>query len=1212
MAARGHESLAARAPRSAFARDTWRTVRGTFKRFIALAVITTLGVTMLTGLRAASEDVRVSADSYFDQQRLFDVRVQSTLGLTGDDIAALSEIDGVGTAEGGWTETVYTQVGATAEKVDVRALSQKGLNEPLVLEGHLPTRDDQIAVTQRFLDDSGLSLGDTITFHGASDGDAADGASDGASPEGSDGASTEVFERKEYTIIASVLDPQDVNAGQGSMSFRSSGGAQYSFFVLPDCVIDPDVYTVAYLTVDGADGPLCYSDEYEAAVDDVKQRIEAVREERERARGDGLRGDATARIDDAEAEADGQLDDAQEDIDDAQAQIDSGRSELASGAAELERQEASARQRLDDAQRQLDGGYAELDQAAAQLEANQAQVTAGFQEIASGLGVSVSDIPSALSARRDQLIAGRASLEASAGMLMSLAGDAWPADAWNRLVAASDAASAQEAASEVSGVLDPFVDRSTETIDDLAAYLRSAEFQDALARYGDLYDALPDAVRQRVESIIASAPESVQAAIRELLATAPSSVADRLDGLAGTLAQLKQLAPGMAAIVEGEAQLAQARDGYDQLTAAQCEIDAGRDQLAAGRAELDAGASQLASQRSSAQAQIDDGWSRIEANSQALDESQAELDDGRGALEQERADAEARIAEAREEVQDIPDATWYVQDRSSLSSYASVDSDASSIEAIGSVIPIVFFVVAVLISLTTMTRMVEEERGLIGLYKALGYRQGRILSKYAVYAAAACLAGGIAGNVFGYLVLPEILFTIFSTMYALPRFLLTFDPLWALVAVALFALGIVGATVLACVRELRECPASLMRPKAPRAGSRIFLERIGFIWRRLGFLNKVSARNLLRYKRRFFMTVFGIAGCVALLVTGFGIRDTVLSLASRQYGDAGVMRYDLMAVTSADDLAGVVSDLGSDPDVVGVQEVLVDNVTVTYGKRSETVQLIVAPQADDLDGYIALEDEDGRPLSLADGGSIITINAQQVMGFPVGDEAQALTLQDTTLKTGETVPVGIARNYLGNMVFMTADVYERTFGEAFAPNGALVHLAGSGEEQIAFAEDLSQDDRLLSVVSTAELVEDFSSAFTLINTVVYVVIILAAALAFTVVFTLSNTNISERARELATIKVLGFRRREVHRYINKETLILTGIGVLVGLPVGYGLARSLTWILKMPSLYFDVVIDPPTYAIAAALAFAFTLLVNLITNRSLDRIDMVGALKSAE
>ena len=492
----------------------------------------------------------------------------------------------------------------------------------------------------------------------------------------------------------------------------------------------------------------------------------------------------------------------------------------------------------------------------------------------------------------------------------------------------------------------------------------------------------------------------------------------------------------------------------------------------------------------------------------------------------------------------MDEATWYVQTRDALSSYSSVESDASSIEAIGTVIPIVFFVVAVLISLTTMTRMVEEERGLIGLYKALGYSRRRILSKYVLYAGAACLAGGLVGNLLGFVVLPLILFTIFQTMYALPAFLLQFDVAYAVGSVALLPAGIVGATALACRRELAEQPAALMRPKAPKAGSRILLERVRPLWRRLSFLNKVTARNIFRYKRRFFMTVFGIAGCTALLVCGFGIRDTVLSLSSRQYGQEGVSRYDLMLVTSAADLEGVAQDLDADAQVQSFLPVSVDSVTVSHGDAAESMQVYVVPDDADLSGYVGLTDDAAVSSAWPPLAPSSPRTPSRSWASP---RARRFTSRTPPLREADVPVAAICPGYTGSSLFMTESAYREAFGTEPQLNGLLVSLGGTDAQKIALSERLSTDSRTLSTVCTAKLVEDFSSAFTLINTVVYVVIVLAAALSFTVVFTLSNTNISERERELATIKVLGFEARgpPLHQ---QETLILTGLGVAVGLP----------------------------------------------------------------
>ena len=763
------------------------------------------------------------------------------------------------------------------------------------------------------------------------------------------------------------------------------------------------------------------------------------------------------------------------------------------------------------------------------------------------------------------------------------------------------------AASDVNAALLPFAEKATSFIDQLMQIVDSEEFR----QIGASYDGLPPELRQRVDAVLDLLPSSVREAARQILAASANAdqILAQLQSLRGQLSQLTGLADGMVQIVVGEAQVAAGRAQLDEAAAAYARLDAARSQIAAGRAELDAGQVQLDAQRKNAQEQLDAARSQLDSGAQELVDGQAQLEAARAEFAQQRADALAAIADARDQISSIDDAAWYVQDRESLASYSSVESDATSIEAIGTALPVVFFVVAVLISLTTMTRMVEEERGLIGLYKALGYGRGRILSKYVVYAAAACLAGGVAGNILGFVVLPLILFTIFSTMYALPAFYLSFDVAYALVSVGLFAVGIVGATALTCRRELAEQPAALMRPKAPKAGSRILLERVAPLWRRLSFLNKVTARNIFRYKRRFLMTVFGIAGCTALLVCGFGIRDSVVALSGKQYGQVGVTRYDLMLVTSAADLEDVAAELDADAQVTSFVPARVDSLTVEYGGSKDSVTLVVVPDDANLADYVVLADDSGAAVDLADSGVAITKNAEQVLHFSPGD---TLHVQDATLHEADVEVGAVVMNYLGNTLYMTQSAYERAFGQKSGLNGLLVKLGGTDEQKIAFSEKVSADARTLSAVSTAKLTRDFSSAFTLINTVVYVVIVLAAALSFTVVFTLSNTNISERERELATIKVLGFRPHEVHTYINKETLLLTGLGVVFGLPGGYLLTRGLTWILRMPSLYFDTTVAWSSYAISAALAFVFTIAVSLLTNRSLDRVDMVGALKSAE
>ena len=550
---------------------------------------------------------------------------------------------------------------------------------------------------------------------------------------------------------------------------------------------------------------------------------------------------------------------------------------------------------------------------------------------------------------------------------------------------------------------------------------------------------------------------------------------------------------------------------------------------------------------------------------------------------------------------------WYVQDRTSLSGYVNVDSDTSCIESLSTVFTIVFFVVAILISLTTVTRMVEEERGLIGTYKALGFTDGEIRRKYMVYALGASVLGAILGDVGGFVILPEILFVFFRVMYVLPTYVLKFEVFKGTLAAMLFIVGIGGAAFVACESELKHVPAHLMRPKAPKEGSRVFLEYIRPLWKRMSFLNKVTARNLFRYKKRMIMTVFGIMGCTALLLFGLAIKDSVDALMPLQYEN--VYGYDLLAATSTDDNKKLISYMGGSEEVTEYLNIQVESVKLKNEyKESEKVQLMIIPNNADISEYVTLTNENMEPISIRENGIYLTENASRILDLEVGDTAY---IQKLDLTQKEVQVTSLVKNYLGNSIYMSQSAYEEVFGE-FEPNGVLANLSDSCMDQIAFSEKLAEEDWILSSVSTEELKATFSQAFTLINLVVYVVLVLAACLAFVVLFTLASINISERERELATIKVLGFFDKEVHSYVNKETLILTTMGILIGLPLGTFLSSLLTDILDMPSIYFAITIYNRSYWIAAGIALGFAFIVQFLTDRSLDVIDPVEALKSVE
>ena len=652
-----------------------------------------------------------------------------------------------------------------------------------------------------------------------------------------------------------------------------------------------------------------------------------------------------------------------------------------------------------------------------------------------------------------------------------------------------------------------------------------------------------------------------------------------------------------------------------QLSGAAAQLEQQEQKLTSARQELGAGLAELKLQEQNANTQFIKADQEIQKNTDKLNQSEQELADGSAKLEeqmrkleQERSKAYAELADAQADIDAIRMTKWYVQDRSSISSFSTIQSDADSIETIGTVFPILFLSVAILISLTTITRLVEEERGQIGIYKALGFSDAHVYGKYLTYTLSACICGGLLGDIGGFILMPKFLFMVFDVMYKIPSYRFLFHAGYGVCGILLFVAGTLIAAICACHSELRQCPAALMRPKAPKAGSRVFLEKIPFLWKRLSFLNKVTFRNLFRYKKRLIMTISGILGCTALLVVGMAIKNSVTDLMPKQYNH--IYRYDMMAVVMAEDYDNFTKQIDTDSNISDYLGLQMDTVQAKNESQTveETVPLYVIPKDASIADYINLEGLDGKEKDLSDGQIFVTQNLSEVMGFTAGDSLQ---IQNSDLKECTFSVNGILHNYLGNAIYMRQSTYEALMGD-YTPNAILAHLSASCDDPVSYTDTLSRESDVVSCSSVQTMRDEFTKSFSLINCVVVLVTALAAGLAFVVLFTLATTNISERERELATIKVLGFFDNEVHLYVNKETLILTVIGIILGLPVGRFFSGLLTMVLKMPSIYFAVSVHPTTYLFAGGMTFLFALAVDFITNRMLDRINMVNALKSVE
>ena len=1111
----------------AYWKDIKRTVTNEKKRFISIALIAALGVTMMCGLRAACVDLRYSADRFFDEQNLFDIRVLSTLGLTEDDVRALEKLEEIELADGGCSENVYTNINGVKKSIEVRTLSTQDMNKPYLLDGELPEKKDEIVITEKYKNETGCGIGDEIILT----------------------EEPEYLQSESYKIVGIIVDALDINNPDGSMSFRANTATDYVGYVIPEA-IESDVYSVIYLKLSDVQELNCYTDEYEEKVESVVEWIETyIKDDRERARyseiydeameewqeGEQEMLDEFAKADKEIADAKRKIADAKKELTDGKTELEKGKQELIDGEAELRSQEMEAEKQFENAREEIANGYAELEKA----EAQYAELLEGQKQL------------------NDQIAAMKAQM------------------------------------TQVDDAFAPYrkmIDIQEQKLDEQEVQLEAMKEQLGEEEYERQLQSIQDS-RLKLEQAKAQLEQTIDKTKEETLA---------------------QAIPEQWAMIQEQKLLIE--NGIAQFEANAPALKEAKEKLESGEEELEAEELKAKQQIVKGYQDIAEGWRKIETSEAELEDGILELAKGERELEEniaeyerEKAKAEKELADALEEIEDIEMATWYVQDRTTLSGYANVASDADSIQAIGDIFPVLFLTVAILISLTTITRMVEEERGLIGTYKAMGFTNAEIRRKYLLYAAMACLIGGIVGDLGGYVVLPGILFIVFDVMYVLPDYWMQFDALYGLGGIILFEAGVVGATAFSCKKALKQVPAKLMRPKTPKSGSRVLLERITFLWKKMSFLNKVTARNIFRYKKRMLMTVFGIAGCTALLLIAFTIKDTVSEMMPQQYEE--VYEYDMMAVADDEEYEEMEALLKTEKEVEDYVPVRIESAEIISEEgKEETVQVIIVPDDKSLAGYIKLKDKENHPVSLGADDVLLTKNATRVLDISIGESVDLQMLDLTQAKIEVT---GIVENYFGNIVYMTESKYVELFGP-FVKNGVLVHLSDACKDQKAYVDELKREEIILSAVSNQAMEDDFEKSFALINMVVYVILILAALLAFVVLFTLSNINISERERELATIKVLGFYYPEVHSYVNKETWILTLIGIAAGMPLGWLLGRYVMGILKFPSLEFYIDLYPISYLYAVAITLIFTFAVNFITDKSLDKINMVEALKSVE
>lgn len=683
-------------------------------------------------------------------------------------------------------------------------------------------------------------------------------------------------------------------------------------------------------------------------------------------------------------------------------------------------------------------------------------------------------------------------------------------------------------------------------------------------------------------------------------------------------AQKAELEESKAQLQAGQAQLNGADDqlnkAYMELSAGGIQIEEAEAELADAKLQMEDGETQLAN----AKKELEEARATLEESRQELADAREEVTDGwneyndaYAEFEEEIADAEEKLADARAEIADIQKPDTYVLDRDTNVGYACFESDSSIVEGIAIVFPVFFFLVAALVCVTTMNRMVEEQRTQIGVLKALGYGEGTIMGKYLFYSGSAALIGCLAGFFGGTYCFPYVIWCAYGIMYKMGGMVYVFDGQLAVISLICSLICSMGTTWISCRHELREVAAELMRPKSPKAGKRVFLEYVPFIWKRLKFLDKVSVRNVIRYKKRFFMMIIGISGCTALLVTGFGVRDSVMNIANQQFEEIQI--YDL-GVTLNDGYTGdpdedteqvlqLVEDYGG--RYMFVLEATMDLVT---DEQVKAINLIVAEEPEQIGDFIDLHTERGEAIPYpGDGEAVICKKLADTYGISVGD---SVVLRDDSQQEISVTVSGICENFIYNYVYLNQQTYEEAIGEA-EYKGIYIILPGEADPHTVSAS-IMKVDNVTAVTVNEDMLMRFSSMMGSMNYLVFVIIGCAAALAFIVLYNLNNINITERVREIATIKVLGFYKKETASYVFRENMVLTGIGCGVGLLLGKLLHMYVMHEVVLDMIFFDVQVKGISYLFSILLTFVFNWIVNRMMSGKLEKINMAESLKSVD
>lgn len=1263
--------------KNALAKDFFMEIKKTRNRFLSIMLIAALGVAFFAGVRAAAPDMNMSADLLYDKSNFMDIRVLSDLGLTEKDIDAIRDIKGVESVRGGYSADVLC---STEEaQLVVRMMSAyEDINKITVKQGRMPEKKDECLADERFLSLSGYKIGDTISVKSGTDDDIADtlavteykivgsgttayylSLDRGTSKIGNGELSSflvipaESFSLEVYTeAVIRVAGAKELLSGSDKYE-DTVKEVEDHLDAIADGRCDiryESVYREGQEKLDDASAEIEENqqkledakkelDDGEKELADAQQKLDDAKKELQTAR-DKLT-DGEAQLADGEAQAaDGEnqladgwntyyenastLEEKSRELEEAEAQTADGENQIAEGWQELDAQKAAlsdGRSQLEEGKAQIAQGRQQLTDGIAQTEAGIAQVEQKIQEIEAGLP-AVRDGIAKVTDGIHQAEAGIADLEqkqvvVQAGIaqleeqLAAVPPEA--EDIRQQLEEQLNEAREQEAQIEAG------ISAASGQLADLQNTLQQLEEQKA-----QMDNALPQLKEQQ---------QTLPAALEEL-----KKQLDQLDAQAETLAEKEaeladgedQIAQAEVLLTEKEAELAagkaQIEDGAAQLADGENQLDEARELLESKEQELADAKAQIAQSRKELEdgkAQLADGEKEIADGESEIEKNRKKLADGRREYEEKKADADEKIADARQKVadgqkdlDDLEVPKWYILNRDFIQTYVEYEQDADRIKAIGDVFPAIFFLVAALICLTTMTRMVEEERTQIGTLKALGYSKLSIAAKYLCYALLASLIGSLAGLVAGQKILPPVIINAYGILYNnLPEAVAPLHAGYSISSTLLAIACTTAAAGIACYKELMSTPATLMRPAAPKSGKRVLLERVGIIWNHLSFTNKSTVRNLFRYKKRFFMTVLGIGGCMGLLLVGFGVKDSVRSIGTIQYND--LLSYHAEIVledkTTPEEKEKVMDAMEKDKDIKSFMAVYKTSMDIENEKEDVTksAYVMVPENAKEFKKYADLRSRTTKEhYELSDDGIIISEKLAKLLDVKEGD---TVVLKEEETDHFEVKVSHITENYFLHYIYISPELYGKVFGET--PE-FVDYLTINTSTDSAFEDSMQEKymayDQVSEVSFITKTADRIANMLKSLDTVIYVLVIAAGLLAFVVLYNLNNINISERIRELATLKVLGFYDMEVSRYVLRENVCLTLIGCFLGIFFGKILHRFVILTAETDIMMFGRDIEIISFVYSILITLFFSAVVNFFMHFRLKKVDMVESMKSVE